>query len=362
MRKILVFTAATLLLSACGGDNHDMSYADAEEAWGEGGVIYSYPYHGQANVSVKTPVVLRFADAQEEDFPIDDVALECQLEGCQDVPWRSFEPVDDGQGVVLMPEVALQPNAEYCVTSDTVKLPSGKLCFHTTLAQEKKGSLADMGANQALNLAASFPDLTASSEPIVDFSNFRLRFNQPLQRNVIRYGEHIILRDAAGDVVAASLLVDKHLLTLSPKQRLTPDEEYSLELAEVPALYGGEFSETFTFTPQGTEPRSILVQDTVSASEADAPCAAEANPNTSKLTGAALNCVPLQSVLLGSEDATMQQGDVLAELAFLPKFAKVSPLRIPRGSLLTGTNIDVKIAGAVPAAVDGSMSTGDVSV
>src|SRR5699024_722875 len=58
----------------------------------------------------------------------------------------------------------------------------------------------------------------------------------------------------------------------------------------------------------------------------------------------------------------MQQGDILAELAFLTKFAKVSPLRIPRGSLLTGTNIDVKIAGAVPAAVDGSMSTGDVSV
>src|SRR5699024_8122790 len=160
-----------------------------------------------------------------------------------------------------------------------------------------------------LKLAASFPNLTAASEPIVDFSNFRLRFNQPLQRNAIHYGEHIVLRDAAGDVVAASLLVDKHLLTLSPKQRLIPDEEYSLELAEVPALYGGEFSETFTFTPESTEPRSILVQDTVSASEAEVPCVAEADPKKSKLTGAALNCVPLQSVLLGSEDATMQQGD-----------------------------------------------------
>lgn len=362
MRKILIFTAATLLLSACGGDDHDISYAEAEKDWGKGGVIYSYPYHGQANVSLQTPVVLRFAEALEDDFPAEDVALECQLEGCNDVPWRSFELVDDAQGVVLTPEVALQPNTEYCVVSGTVKLPNETLCFHTTLAQEKRGSLADMGANQALKLAASFPNLTAASEPIVDFSNFRLRFNQPLQRNAIHYGEHIVLRNAAGDVVAASLLVDKHLLTLSPKQRLTPDEEYSLELAEVPALYGGELSETFTFTPESTEPRSILVQDTVSASDADAPCVPAANPKISKLTGAPLNCVPLQSVLLGSEDATMQQGDILAELAFLPKFAKVSPLRIPRGSLLTGTNIDVKIAGAVPAAVDGSMSTGDVSV
>lgn len=362
MRKILVFTAATLLLSACGGDSHNMSYAEAEKAWGKEGVVYSYPYHGQANVSLQTPIVLRFSAALKEDFPAAEVVLECQLEGCKDVPWRSFESVDEGRGVVLTPEFALQPNAQYCLASNTVKLPAGKLCFHTTLAQEKKGSLLGMGANQALKLAASFPNLAASSEPIVDFSNFRLRFNQPLQRNAIRYGEHIVLRGSAGEVVAASLLVDKHLLTLSPKQRLTPDEEYSLELIEIPALYGGELSETFTFTPESSEPRSILVQDTVSASEAEVPCVAEANPKTSKLTGAALNCVPLQSVLLGSEDATMQQGDVLAELAFLPKFAKVSPLRIPRGSLLTGTNIDVKIAGAVPAAVDGSMSTGDVTV
>src|SRR5699024_1094364 len=75
-----------------------------------------------------------------------------------------------------------------------------------------------------------------------------------------------------------------------------------------------------------------------------------------------LNCVPLESVLLGDKDATMQQGNVLAELAYLSNYPDVSPIRVPRGSSLTGTNIDVQVAVILPADNDGTMSTGDVSI
>src|SRR5699024_12636950 len=85
-------------------------------------------------------------------------------------------------------------------------------------------------------------------------------------------------------------------------------------------------------------------------------------------------CVPLAAVLLGAKRSTIQYVDIFAGLAFLSDFVEVSPLRVPRGSLLLGTNIDVRVAVVVNANGDreltvedaantpGIMKTGDVSV
>src|SRR5699024_4309445 len=103
------------------------------------------------------------------------------------------------------------------------------------------------------------------------------------------------------------------------------------------------FSKTFALTPQSSEPRTILVQDTVKPSDiANFPCSLENNPKTSVLTGQALNCVPVNSVILVDKDASMQQGDLLAELAYIPNYPNITPLRVPRGSVLSGSNIKVR--------------------
>ncbi|QJX01893.1 hypothetical protein HML84_05650 [Alcanivorax sp. IO_7] len=81
------------------------------------------------------------------------------------------------------------------------------------------------------------------------------------------------------------------------------------------------------------------------------------NEGVSPLTGEPINEIPVNAVLLGDAEttnmaATQQEGDVLGDLAFLPDWPTVSPLRIRRGTLLTGSSIDVKIGGEVEAGFD----------
>src|SRR5699024_2979416 len=132
-------------------------------------------------------------------------------------------------------------------------------------------------------------------------------------------------------------------MTIAPKQTLTAGKEYTLTLKGLKGLYNDvaldEEPVEYTFTPQDSQPRTILVQDTVEArplNEGKVPdgltnhCEIKedkADPIKSVLTDQAINCVPMESVLLGDKDSTMQYGDVFAELAFLPNFVEVSPLR-----------------------------------
>src|SRR5699024_9887044 len=261
--------------------------------------------------------------------------------------------------------------------------------FNTRVAPDKRGSLAEYGVADELKVMRTFPDITgANTEPVMDFSTFRVRFNQPIKDSQVSYGEHVVLKQG-DDEVEATLLVKRNLMTIAPKQTLTAGEKYTLTIKNVKGLYNdAELSEEveYTFTPQDSQPRTILVQDTVEArplNEGNAPdgltnhCEIKediADPIKSVLTDQAINCVPMESVLLGDKDSTMQHGDVFAELAFLPNFVEVSPLRVPRGSLLAGTNIDVRVAGIInpngdnefteeeAATTAGIMKTGKVSV
>src|SRR5699024_6327292 len=257
----------------------------------------------------------------------------------------------------------LTANSEYCVKFDglklatgTAKLPSNGFCFNTRVAPEKRGSLAEYGANDALEIAKIFPSLDNSSEPVMDFSTIRVRFNQPVKNTQVAYGDQVKL-EQGGELVDAVLLVKRNLMTIAPKQTLTPGKQYTLTIDGVEAQYKEEQlgTETYTFTPQNSQPRTILAQNTVEARDRSkldpallSPCQVlegVEDPIKSPLTDQAINCVPMEAVLLGDKDSTMQYGDIFAELAFLPDFVEVSPLRVPRGSLLLGTNIDVRVAG-----------------
>src|SRR5690625_4461372 len=150
----------------------------------------------------------------------------------------------------------------------------------------------------------------------MDFSTFRVRFNQPVKDTQVRYGEHVVLKQG-DDEVEATLLVKRNLMTIAPKQTLTAGKEYTLTLKGLKGLYNdvalGEPVE-YTFTPQDSQPRTILVQDTVEArplNEGNAPdgltnhCEIQEgieDPIKSVLTDQAINCVPMESVLLRSEE------------------------------------------------------------
>jgi len=364
--KALSLATAAALLAACGGEAGD---EPTLENWQTGEVYYSFPYDGQQDLAPKTPLSIRFSHPVTVDaghFTL----LECaQLDGdCPDtgnnqVALQAPQPVDEGMGVMLQPAAPLQTHTHYRLVLNGIEtengspvFPDGGLDFVTRLSSD--GPMSNRMASPDLAVRNVIPD--GEQLPFMDFSTLRVRFNQMLDASTLVYGDSVTLEGSDG-LVPAALLVKGNAVTVDPLEDLTPGESYTLSFSTSvrgesdDSLTGGY---TQTWVAKDSMPRATLVQDVVSATDqAEDPCNAD-DALVAKLTGATMNCVPVQSTLLGSKDATMQSGDVFAELAFLPNYPDVSPLRIPRNSLLTGSNIEVKVAGEVEAGIE----TGAIAV
>ncbi|MZR63345.1 Ig-like domain-containing protein [Alcanivorax sp. DP30] len=369
--KALCLATSAALLAACGGEAGDKPSYDN---WQVGDVYYSYPYDGQDGVSPKTPLVLRFShkvSVDDSNFAL----LECPSVGdaCEDtggnrIALEAPQAVDGGMGVVLQPAAPLDLTTHYrLVLSDiqtrngNAQFDDGGLDFVTRMASS--GPLSDQQMAPDLAVSKVIPD--GNPLQFMDFSTLRLQFNQQLDVTTLVYGE----TDTDGSVelegpqgtVPAILLAKGNAVTIDPKEDLVAGKSYTLKLTDSvrgvgqDGLTGGY---TRTWTAGDSMPRATLVQEVVQATDETVdPCNAP-DAIGAKLTGAAMNCVPVQSTLLGSKDATLQSGDVHAELAFLPNYPDVSPLRIARNSLLTGSNIEVKVGGDVAAGIE----TGAISV
>ncbi|WP_300411308.1 Ig-like domain-containing protein [uncultured Alcanivorax sp.] len=367
----LWLAAAAATLAACGGDAGD---SPSIAGWQQAEVYYSYPYDGQQNLSPKTPLVLRFSHAMAVDashFTLLDCGQlgdACEDTGDNQVALGDPQSLDGGMGVMLQPQSPLQSHSHYRLVIDGIEtdqgspvFPDGGLDFVTRLSHD--GPLSTRMATSDLAVSQVIPD--GNALPFMDFSTLRVRFNQMLDPGTMQYGDTdggaSVELEHEGDTVPAALLVKGNAVTIDPLQDLTPGQRYTLKFT--PSVRGvdqaqltGGFEQSWT--ARDSMPRATLVQEALSASEdQNDPCNAP-DALVAKLTGATMNCVPIQSTLLGDKDATMQTGDVFAELAYLPNYPQVSPLRIPRNSLLTGTNVTVKVAGEVAAGID----TGAIAV
>jgi len=364
--KALSLATAAALLAACGGEAGD---EPTLENWQTGEVYYSFPYDGQQDLAPKTPLSIRFSHPVTVDAS-HFTLLECaQLDGdCPDtgnnqVALQAPQSVDEGMGVMLQPDAPLQTHTHYRLVLNGIEtengspvFPDGGLDFVTRLSSD--GPMSSRMASPDLAVRNVIPD--GEQLPFMDFSTLRVRFNQMLDAGTLVYGDSVTLEGSDG-LVPAALLVKGNAVTVDPLEDLTPGESYTLSFStsvrgESDDSLTGGFEQTWV--AKDSRPRATLVQDVVSATDqADDPCNAD-GALVAKLTGATMNCVPVQSTLLGSKDATMQGGDVFAELAFLPNYPEVSPLRIPRNSLLSGSNIEVKVAGEVKAGIE----TGAIAV
>ena len=364
--KALSLATAAALLAACGGEAGD---EPTLENWQTGEVYYSFPYDGQQDLAPKTPLSIRFSHPVTVDAS-HFTLLECaQLDGdCPDtgnnqVALQAPQSVDEGMGVMLQPDAPLQTHTHYRLVLNGIEtengapvFPDGGLDFVTRLSSD--GPVSSRMASPDLAVRNVIPD--GEQLPFMDFSTLRVRFNQMLDAGTLVYGDSVTLEGSDG-LVPAALLVKGNAVTVDPLEDLTPGESYTLSFStsvrgESDDSLTGGFEQTWV--AKDSRPRATLVQDVVSATDqTDDPCNAD-GALVAKLTGATMNCVPVQSTLLGSKDATMQGGDVFAELAFLPNYPEVSPLRIPRNSLLSGSNIEVKVAGEVSAGIE----TGAIAV
>ena len=367
LKQSLLLLSSATLLAACGGEGGDSPVDDFGSNPGASGaqaLLYAYPDNGQGEVPTKAPIALRFTSNVSPGNVNQSVTLCCDDQG-ENLDFEVERVGGEPRGVLLTPTDALAPGTQYTVEIDGLRLSGGTakdqtLTFTTRTLQE--GPKSEVVQNMDnFELSRTVPN-GSELEPVMDFSAFRFQFTQPIDRATANYGDGdgdgdgntVMLRDSEGAEVEAGLLVDGAYMTVDPTDDyLTPGETYTLELTGgLESTYGEPFAgETLEFTPKDSSPRGepgFLVQRITQG-------------GTSRLTGEAINQVPVNGVLLGEDvNVTQAQSDlVIAELADVTQYTDVTPIRLPKGTLLEGTPIEmVKIGGEV----DAGFGSGDVTM
>ncbi|MCC1496168.1 Ig-like domain-containing protein [Alcanivorax sp. 1008] len=342
---------ASLTLISCGGDKQSVVFP------GRGGdVFYTYPDAGQGGVSTRTPIIVRLSDPVTDPLQLDDSVIRLMQEGTPIPTDVSVAPGSDDRSIVMRPIEPLATGTTYTVellnlttTKGQITLPNDGFSFATALAS--KGPRAHQVSGDLFAVTRMFPD--DNEFPILDFTSLRFQFSQPIDVASVRYGDTLALKDDEDQLVPAVVLAKGHYLTIDPVQDLQPGDSYTLTLSDqLASLYGATLelpfsgSNVFSFSPLPSGPTEVMALK------------APASGIQSQLTGQPVNLVPVIATLLGEETQSQQQGDVFAELAFVPNYPVTTPLRIARGSMLTGDELVVRIGGQIPA----GFNSGDVVV
>ena len=354
--------STAMLLTACGGDGGDSPVDDGGANPGESGaqaLLYAYPDNGQGEVSTAAPVVLRFSSAVNLGEAQNSITVyEGDAQSGTVVAVTPESVAGEPNNVLLQPDEDLKPNQAYTVVIEDLRLRRGTakdqtLTFTTRPLHEGPKSL--VVKEDTFEVSRRMPD-GSDMEPVMDFSSFRFQFTQPIDRATAMYGDGntVVLRDGAGDPVDATLLIDGAYMTVDPDQEyLNAGETYTLDItAGLASTYGETLgAQSYTLTPKDSSPKgepAILVQKLTQGT-------------TSRLTGKPVNEVPVNGTLLGeNKNITQASAEVVrAELADVTTYTDVTPIRLPKGTVLNGAEISpILIGGEVPA----GFGSGDVTM
>lgn len=358
LQNTVLIAAPLALLVGCGGDESTMMSAEAVPS-----LIYSYPADGQKEVATRADLVLRFST------PVEEPQLSLVAGDSESTIAHTLKAVDGGRSWVISPEQALAPVQDYRLSlvepiqagDQTIEQldDDGELVFTTQASSSTIRSEASTAATFALE--QMIPD--GDRYPLMDFSTLRLTLTQAIHPDGVVYGESVRLEDSEGNLVPANTLARGRQLVIDPlaaegsdSDELTSGETYTLIVRDLPNLHGDELlSFSQTLTPRESGPTEILYQTaTVNSSEQDL---------RSILNGAPINGIALSSVLLGNTPYAWQTGEMRAELAYSPNYPDMTPLRIPRGTVLSSTSLDVNVGGVVPLMTEsGVQKTGEIKV
>lgn len=361
-KNTLALLPAAILAACGGGDGQEVN-----EPRTPGSVVYSYPSDGQGEVSPKADLVLRFSHALSDE----DVDGKIRVTAGDEEVSFTTEGVDGGRSLKISPEGELEPGTDYTIEFAEGLNAEGNRIIETPNAVGAEGiQFSTRGAFSGIagldNLGDTFEvaEMIPSPDGVfrpMNFSTFRLRLTQPVHPEWKERGGVIEITDSNGDTVPATVLVKGRAVTIDPcvpddptlcgreDDILTPGETYTVSIRNLPGLNGGildEFSQEVT--PRDTSPTVVLFQEVIDSGLNAG--SAEADARRSKLNGQIINGVTLNSVLQGIAGPSQQTGGLFAELAFAPEFEadEPLPLRVPKGSLLNSSSLDVRINGQVP--------------
>ena len=361
MKKIILVTALSLGLIACGEEEATVTTPDSVKKANQG-LTFAYPARGQAEVAVSSPVVLRFSSAIIAEDPAAAIEL-VDSEGTS-VPFTAKVVEVDGRSLMLTPETSLKPLETYTVrfveglrlANGTTNGPSNPIEFSTRGLFE--GPKSVVAVSDTFEVERMIPDTAATVSgvqlQIMDFSTFRLQFSQPIDQSTVNYGlagTPSVSLVSRGEAVEASVIASGRYLTIDPTEDLTPGQTYTLSVNNnLKSTYGASLASfEREFQPKDSGNTSSLSQ-----------YAFDSDNGTilSKLSGNPINAVPLSSTLLGDDNETQQSGALAAELAYIPNYPEVIPLRIAKNSQLLGEPLQILIGGAV----DAGFNSGEVDI
>ena len=378
-----------LLLAACGGDEQSI-----DEKATPGSLIYSYPAHDQNDVSPKADIVLRLSDAVTEDATTLSDKIKVRTSGGTDIP-VDISIIDGGRSLKLNTNGALSTGSDYSVSfSEPLKAEGGRTINtpahigESGIQFETRGSYSGSAglANTAEEFSVAWKvpasdDQSDQSFEALNFSTFRFSMTQPVHPNWQAMGGSIELLDQDGQPVSSTILAKGNRITIDPCVTPEPEqcgskddilnsgETYTVKFTDVVSLTNSDeanrFSKEFNFTPRETGPTVVLKQTATDSGLANGM--SEGAAIKSILNGQPINGVTLNSVLQGKAGPSQQTGDMFAELAYAPDFEadEALPLRIPKGSILRSTSLDVLVGGKVPvldAETEELQTTGDIKI
>ncbi|MDK9558878.1 Ig-like domain-containing protein [Marinobacter sp. M216] len=370
-----------MLLAACGGEEQTVNKPAIP-----GSVVYSYPADGQSGISPTASIVVRFSHAiSDKEADLQQKIL--VTDGSTPVAF-TVTKVDGGRSLKLTPTSELTTGTDYSVTFTDPLLAEGAREVSTPNAQGPDGiqfstrggftGIADLDSlSGEFGVAELIPSPNDQFKPM-NFSTFRLTLTQPVHPEWRAMGGQITLENGEGETVPTTVLVDGRRITVDPctvgakelcgtkDDALTAGETYTLRIQGLPSQTGaGTLDFTQVFVPRETGPTVVLFQEVIDSGLLAG--ADESGAQKSVLNGQIINGVTLNSVLQGVAGPSQQTGGLFAELAYAPSFSadEPLPLRVPKGSVLTSSSLDVRINGSVPVLDAGTgqlQTTGDINV
>lgn len=341
-----LFVLLTLAaISGCGGDEQQVIPPPPGAD-----VYYTYPYDGQTNVSTTAKMVVRVSSPVTNAGDLNAGVIQLTTDdGATLVPATAqLAPGTGERSIIIQPDAQLAYATDYRVQisgleteNGTVDVPDGGFDFTTGTARKGPKSVRSNDADFVVT--RKVPD--GDSLQIMDFSAFRFQFSQPVNEQTVEYGNTVTLEGPDMTVVDAAVVTRGRFITVDPLEDLEAGRTYTLRFtAGLESAYGdalqppfdGEFD--FVFVPQESGPTEKMTLN--------APAGGQQSP----LTGDEVNLVPVVSTLIDTE--SQQGGDLTAELAFVPNYPEATPIRVPRGTTLTGDALAIKLGGQVDVGFD----------
>lgn len=347
--KIFFITLLVGSISACSEveENQTLDFSGWEKSY----LVYSYPFDGQENVSVKSNVALMFS------HEIDDVYLQSHVtlldKHGETVSGQTHIQENNQKSLIYTPETELLAGETYTLNYQGITSTLGEVEFDKTIRFNTSGVSKDakVGSGSGRDGMTADPlwfhvtqEFPSKDLPFMDFSVIHLTLSHTVDAATVKLDNGFKFVEAGQtQSVPGKLIVKDRYIIFDPKNDLKPGQAYTLSLADTIKSQSGlpidaPAYAAKNYVPLDSKPHTTMVQR----------IKGEADSNLSPLSGLPRNSVPVNSTLMGNV-ISYANSNYYTELAFIPNFPDKTPFVIRKGAVIKGSSMPVNIGGKVSA-------------